>query len=609
MSFSTRGGNGTSGIELDENADLLLSGLLKIGFVFSVIAIITYLVTAFYQRAYISQHINEYKCKPFIMPFVNHFDASIDTVKNFEACMKANTSKFFSSVSQPLLNVTQSTTDSVTQAAATVAVLSDGVSHVGEATSAKVQESNLQLSEHQGIFFYLVLKMKAFFDKTGALLNDAYSALQSTMDVTNVLLALPEILMKIFGFMVMMFVIVVVLLIVQFILNYVLGISLFAIGTSLIPTVLLQPLGFVLQASGLYYMNAIAIAIYASAVAMTTIFLGVMLSMYVPLKTKFEQADKSSYCCFSKDTNIRVSPLQFKPMDQFKVGQEIFNQNKVLGFLHAMTKEQDWYSVKRKHVSNESDMVCSNHLIFDSLKNKFVTVQSLAETINHAAVAQGRQSQLSLEKVTDRGLSSTIEHRCSAGKFCLVTSNHTIQTCNAEYRDYQEVEEKSNEMVKLVEDVLKQRNGSLFNVPTIEKMHENGEIGLGFAEFVQVQLANLDFIRIADIKIHTMLLGENEVLGIYKCLFAGSRCSIFPAHQIVWDDTEKSWKKAYSLFTENESSIFSNAREVYLEQDCLLIGYHLVTEKGSFVVRGGMGEKKYSVLDFVTNGSILKNST
>ena len=618
-------------MDLDPEADLFLSGALKILLGFAIVYIITAGVALFYQRVYINEHLDEYKCKTYMMPIIQFFDSTIDPATNFQNCTYGKTKSYFDALSQPLVQTSATVADTVTQAAASVGVLSDGVSHVSVTTSEKVQESNRVLGQQQSIFYYLMLKLKAFFDKVGALLADAYYALQSTMDATNVVLMLPEIVMKIFGFLVFIFALMLVLFIVQFVLIYVFGASLVTFGTSLMAVPFMQPFAITISVSGWWYISAVAIGIYASAVALITIFLGLVVTIYAIIKVKFDEAERSSYCCFAEDTKIRVGVLEFKNIQNVRLGDRIHNAQNVLGILHAFTKEEDFYEIRRTRLQEIPDLVCSAHLIFDSIDQKFTKVKDFYKQTRK----RERDESIFVEPCKNNP-------RTRHGKYCLVTSGHRIQTPHATYSDYQEIEPCSNEMAELASLVLQQRNDLCGNAQQLASTsssssssssslstsstklnvlpeYECGEIGLGFSSAIVVGLTNGSFLPISRIKIGDILLGDNEVLGIYTCLALKNKCKFFSPHQILFDDESQQWRKAYSLYKNSANSANSSScenssshllstvqEETSREKSANSILTHLVTEKGSFYVKDEEeNDNVYNVLDFVHNGTLL----
>ena len=56
-------------------------------------------------KEYVKDNWNEYKCKPYIIPFASNFNPDIDTTVNFRECMYQTDRNFFDVFSSPLLNI------------------------------------------------------------------------------------------------------------------------------------------------------------------------------------------------------------------------------------------------------------------------------------------------------------------------------------------------------------------------------------------------------------------------------------------------------------------------------------------------------------------------
>jgi hypothetical protein len=575
--------------ELDDSASLFLSAVLKIGFGLAIFITITFLVWVYSVRHYIAENIDKYKCKPYIIPIINFFDSEVDTSENFKKCLGTNNQTFFNTVSQPIVHATGSITDSMAKASDAVGVLTDGVMHIGSVMQNKVEASNTELDKLNSVFVYFLMKVKAVFDKVGGLLNNAYGGLQSIMDTVNIVLVLPEMVMQIFGFLVMLFTLIVAVLIIMFTVNYVLGISFTSLGIALLPNPFTTALGAIWVAMGGVLINYIAMGIYMAAIIITTIFLGVILSIYIPVKQRFEAASRSSYCCFSSDTPVKLDSGDYKPISSLCLGQAVAGGGTVHGILYSKMPEVDaenWVTVKAVSSEKVSCLVYKTHKLFSRQNSPPMSVGELKDK------EDGKMFQI-------LSLSDEDTHRLkNKEKWCLVTTYHRIESIDGiVFTDYQEVIEKSHEMELLASRILKKLNPLCFK--NIQKEFEYGEMNFGFTGDTLVLLEEKAVKKIQDIKVGDILQDSNEVIGIYICTPQETiqPCVVHgvqvPPQQIL-STTISNWIKAYMSSEKEIKSIYSKSNLLY----------HLVTSSGDYKLLSRLNNQEIKVLDFVSNGTL-----
>ena len=438
----------------------------------------------------------------------------------------------------------------------------DDVNFVGITSQLQVGG---KLSANGGIYF--LMKVKAVFDKVGGLLNTAYGGLQSIMDTVNVVLVLPEMVMQILGFFVLLFTLIVALLIIMFTVNYGLGISFTAIGASLLWNPFTAAVGAVWIAMGSVLIKYIAIGIYLVAIIITTVFLGLILSIYIPVKKHFEAAGRSSYCCFSSDTPVKLDSGDYQPISSIGLGQDVAGGGAVHGILFTkmpQVEKEDWVKVKGVRSEKESCLVYKTHKLFlwpnsppfpvgefkDKEANTMVQIHSLSEEDVHRLK--------------------------NKEKWCLVTTNHRIESIDGiVFTDYQEVIEKSNEMELLASRILKKFNPLCSK--NIQKEFEYGEMNFGFTGETLVLLEEKAVKQIQDIKVGDILQGSNEVIGIYICTPQETYqpCVVHgvqvPPQQIL-STTTADWIKAYMSSEKEVKSTYSTSNLLY----------HLVTSSGDY---------------------------
>ena len=551
------------------NFDMILSGSLKIGVGFFIILIVTIVLIFYNMKSYIVENLDFYECKRYIIPFISWFDAKRNATDQMKKCNARNSEKYFSAVNQKVKDTTDALVESGKELAEGVNLLTMSAELTGNVTANKLDESHRHLSVLEVVTHYSFMKLKAFFDKLGALVQDSYFALLSIMDAVNVVFVLPDLIMKILAFLIMVFGLVLALLIFFFILNHVLGISLMSLGFSLLSNPFTAAFGASLVASGTYIVNMIAIFVYLSAITITLVFFGVLLTAYVPLKGLFDSANKSSYCCFSGTVKVEMihsnNCLFAKEMAYIQLGETVHIGGKVLGKLYVEENEtqlniHDYVMVMSSNDKQSLiyDLVYQTHPMYVSEEDQFVPVKEV-NAFNVLPIS--RTSKTFQMQATEQ----VLRHR---GKYCLLTEHHRIRTITSNvYKDYQEYECRSDFAVKEAKMNLMnlnkhKHNESLLNL--VDQSKECLETSLGFPNTAFTYITKedgflikkpLEEIEIGDQFMTSLYKNTtSKVIGIYTCI-PMQECMgklfnhIIPAHQIVFNEELKEYQKAYMFPT------------------------------------------------------------
>jgi hypothetical protein len=479
--------------------NLALSGAIKIVFGLFIIILITIYLVSRYLKIHISENIDDYKCKPLIMPFVKYFQSDIDPEENFKKCTEKNSRKYFKDLADPIIKVTESTTNATSEVAESINVLSQGVSYVGDSVVDKLDTSTDSLTKLNGTLHYVLIKFKSFFDKMGILMYDVYNALVSVMDMTNIILALPEIVMNVLGFMIMVFGIIIVLLIMFFVITMILGNSFTALGAALMTNPFTVALGITFTANGILIIQSIAIGVYMSAVLISTIFLGILLAVYIPLKSLFDSANKASYCCFGADTKIKLNALKFDRISNIQPNQILANDIRVYGVMHVIFPdkkelESNWYKIGNIH--DNTTLVSGNHLVY--LRNDRKKVADLKKETHF----------YNSELVEGNDISKLQKY----GTYSLITSNNVISTSTYDFSDHQEHPSCSSELTHALKYFFKSNSINL--MPLLEF----GESFYGFKNTTYVKMYNGTYRRLKDVEIGDVLFNNNKIIGYYNCI-------------------------------------------------------------------------------------------
>lgn len=549
--------------------DQILSGSLKIVVGFLIVLIVTLVLIFYNMKHYIVENLDFYECKKYVIPFISWFDAKRNATDQMKKCNAQNSEKYFSAVNQKVKDTTDALVESGKELAEGVNLLTMSAELTGNVTADKLDESHRQMSILEVVTHYSFMKLKAFFDKLGALVQDAYFALLSIMDAVNVVFVIPDLIMKILAFMIMVIGLVLALLIFFFILNHVLGISLMSLGFSFLSNPFTAAFGASLVASGTYIVNMIAIFIYLSAITITLVFFGVLLTAYVPLKGLFDSANKSSYCCFSGTVKVEMihtnNCLFAKEMAYIQLGEMVHIGGKVLGKLYVEENEthlniHDYVMVMSSNDKQSLiyDLVYQTHPMYVSEEDRFVPVKEV-NAFNVLPIS--RTSKSFQMQATEQ----VLRHR---GKYCLLTEHHRIRTITSNvYKDYQEYECGSNFAVKEAKmnlmNINKHKNNeSLLNRVDQSKEYLETSLGLPNTSFTYIMKEDgflikktLEEIQIGD-KCITSIQNNTaaKVIGIYTCI-PMQECigklfdQIVPAHQIIFNEDQNEYQKAYMFPT------------------------------------------------------------
>lgn len=623
-----------------EDPNLYMSGSLKIVFGILIFVFITCIMLLTYLRSYIIENLDHYECQRYIIPIISFFDSKRNATNQMKKCNERHKDKYFSAVNEKIKDTTNTLVESGQALAEGINLLTMSAELTGDVTANKLDESNKHLSVIEVVMHYSFMKLKAFFDKLGALVQNAYFALLSIMDAVNVIFVIPDLIMKILAFLIMTFGLVLALLIFFFLLNYVLGISLLSLGFSFLSNPFTAVFGAVVIANGTYILNMIAIFIYLSAITVTLLFFGALLAAYVPLKQSFDSANKASYCCFGGSTfivlkNYLNDEKLYQKIATVQLKSKLFqnddkNDNVITGKLYIVESIESInpndYVIVYGNDMITYDIVYKTHLI--EKNGLFVPVKQLVNNQQFKLLSmfqKVKQSQF---------INEILKYR---GKFCLVTSQNQLLTMTEQrYTDFQEYPCCS--LFAFNEAKMNLMNLNLYHDyfdNFVVQEYEYLETSFGFSQNTLIKTIvnenSIVYKKIKDINITDLLYVEDDytllhlsekekekekeskhldptdisihntshIMGIYKCvptlkcmgkLQIGDHHSdsdiVISGHQIIYDSITKMYIKAYThpTFTFLTETEFHNEflKSTY-NNDVL---YHLILqeEKKSFSI-------------------------
>lgn len=511
--------------------------------VFLLFAIPTIYILLLNIRRTVADKIDLYRCKPLIMPFIEWFDSKTTAQQNFRKCMGTTQSTFFQHVSGPLRKSTMDAAAAAAAGAASVDQLTQGTQLIGHTVIQQVEQADADSTVIQTVAYYAMIKLQAFFDKLSGLVYDVYNVLLSIMDAVNIVLALPEIVMKILAFMLLILGLTVVITIAMFTVSMLSGISMISTGLALMSTPFTAAVGAAIQANGIYIVNAVALGIYMVAITLTTAFTAFIMAAYIPLKMQFKSASKASYCCFSGDTQVSLYDGTTIAMHSVRSGDRLSGPNStVLGTLLVRDASsetgENWFSLP-----DDRGLVYGDHKVFFSDRRQ-ETVHSVAR-------------ELRLDAIRPPNARERVQRQ---GRVCLVTSDRLLRLghCSTVFTDYQEHCPRGEGVAREAA-----RSMALWNVGgdrakvSIRREEETGEAELSLDSECLIPVLScgrtVSLKRAGDVAIGDVLAEHcGTVIGIYEqkemCTthrVLSTQLSL-PQHCIFFNRTTKCFDKLYN---------------------------------------------------------------
>lgn len=143
-------------------------------------------------REYFIDHFDEYRCKPWFMPFVSFIKPDVSSTKNLQKCMSHSCGSVFAALTTPFLNVTESLGTGMNIANSNFEQVQRNHLHLGSDLMNVFGQSNQHMGKLQAMATYMFMKMKAVFDKLMAMVFDFYFALVTMLDMVNIMILMPQ---------------------------------------------------------------------------------------------------------------------------------------------------------------------------------------------------------------------------------------------------------------------------------------------------------------------------------------------------------------------------------------------------------------------------------
>lgn len=505
-------------------------------------------------KEFFIDNFETYRCRPWFMPFVRWVRPDVDPQENMKRCASKKTSMLIGMLAVPLINVTKTLGTGMNQTSKSVNIMAKGAKALANTISSKIEHSNRELGKFQAIALYLFIKTKAIFDKIGALVFSFYYALVSVTDLINLVLMLPEILLSILAFfMLISGIVMAIVMMIGVVITFVGG----AFAAAFFTFALAPPQWFL---AGTYF----------AALGVAIAFFGIITATYVILRRMFDAADRVSYCCFAPNTRIVMRDGTTKRIKDVRVGDVLQHGVRVHGTLLARSDASDW-------CLRGCTVVSADHFMWDAAQHRWLRAGDTCPRVQRLVLR----------------------------RHCLVTDRHVIPTVDGWFADFQELD-SSVELAREAQSTLRDLNcergtcereaGDVSNLvlPALER----GEIQSGFEPWTKV--ATCEGIKeIKDVRVGDWLDASNRVLGTYRVELmhtAGGRAADgvwIPCDQIVkgggtGDEWHKWYNNARSTFLQVYGRGESSACARAVRHRAACHGYHLITSTGNFALRSGM---------------------
>jgi hypothetical protein len=161
--------------------------------------VIAMLVVMSESREYFSEHFEEYKCKPWFIPFVSYVRPDVSVQDNFTECTAAFSTATYAMMSGPLIQASAGLSGGIGTAHDTVAKIQNDQMQMAAEVGRSFERRHAEASKYAHMSTYVFLKVQALFDKLTATVYDVYYALASMMDLLTIAMNGPELMIKALG--------------------------------------------------------------------------------------------------------------------------------------------------------------------------------------------------------------------------------------------------------------------------------------------------------------------------------------------------------------------------------------------------------------------------
>jgi hypothetical protein len=157
-------------------------------------AAVTGVLLANQMRSFFLEHFDEYRCKPWFMPFVSFVRPDISPADNFMSCMNDTCRSVFASMTAPFVGLADALGNGMNLAGQNFAQVQRHHLNLGNDMVHMLGQSNNTLGKYQALSTYVFMKVKAIFDKLMTTILDVYYALITMLDLVNIAILTPQLM-------------------------------------------------------------------------------------------------------------------------------------------------------------------------------------------------------------------------------------------------------------------------------------------------------------------------------------------------------------------------------------------------------------------------------
>jgi len=175
-----------------ERFPFLLLQALAIPAGFFVVAMI---VVTSEMGGYLSEHFDEYKCSPWLMPFVSWIRPDVSTTHNFEQCLGSVSRVVQGALMTPMVDLASELNGGQNLQAENVDRIQQSLANKQHSTAQLFFSMNNQMGAMQAIGKTLMIKIGALFTNIMELVYDLYYALLSMASFYESLICMPQMIL------------------------------------------------------------------------------------------------------------------------------------------------------------------------------------------------------------------------------------------------------------------------------------------------------------------------------------------------------------------------------------------------------------------------------
>lgn len=166
--------------------------VLKILAIPAFFGFIMMILLLYQMKGYFIEHFDEYKCKPWFMPFVSWVKPDVSATGNFMGCMSQSCRGVFASMTTPFVDLADELGTGMNLANMNFGHVQDKHMKLGNSMVNMMSQHTNTMGKYQAMSQYLFLKVKAIFDKMLATVFDVYYALITMLDLVNIAVLAPQ---------------------------------------------------------------------------------------------------------------------------------------------------------------------------------------------------------------------------------------------------------------------------------------------------------------------------------------------------------------------------------------------------------------------------------